>query len=185
MGNPGFDLLLFQHAVIVLIGGVEILHDRLEEFIERQLAIVIAIDPREPRWFHPLDALVLGHGQHAVLILIDEKKGLEPLILDLRGLTDIADYFVVVHGTSDRHVLTLADGVEDYLRTKKVKPLHVEGRKEATWILLDYGSVIVHVFHYETRAFYNLERLWGDAKIVKVASDNEKPVKRTRRRRSA
>ena len=110
----------------------------------------------------------------------DEKKGLDPLILDIRKLTDIADYFVLVHGTSDRHVRTIADSILDYLYQKKVKPLHVEGRSNAMWVLLDYGAVIVHIFHYETRQFYSLERLWGDAKVVKDKEKHERKAKSAR-----
>ena len=111
----------------------------------------------------------------------EDKKGEEPLILDIRKITDIADYFLVVHGTSDRHVLTIADAIVDQLREKNVKPLHVEGRTQALWVLVDYGSVIVHVFHHQTRKFYNLERLWGDAKILKPKATHERKIKRTRR----
>ena len=116
----------------------------------------------------------------AVRFAADEKKGLDPLILDIRKLTDIADYFVLVHGTSDRHVRTIADSVLDHLYRKKMKPAHVEGRGEARWVLLDYGHVIVHIFHYEARQFYNLERLWGDAKIVKATEKHERKTKRVR-----
>ena len=111
----------------------------------------------------------------------EEKKGIDPLILDLRKLTDIADFFLLVHGTSDRHVRTIADAVVEFLGHKKVRPLHIEGMKDATWILVDYGAVIVHVFHYETRKFYNLERLWGDAKIIEIKEKHERKTKRTRR----
>jgi len=115
----------------------------------------------------------------------EDKKGFDPLILDIRKLTDLADFFVLVHGTSDRHVRTLADAVVEQLLAKKTKPLHVEGRNQATWILLDYGAVMVHVFHHETRKFYNLERLWGDAKIVGADHQHEKQVKRTRQSRTS
>lgn len=108
----------------------------------------------------------------------EDKKALEPVILDLRKLTDVADFFLVVHGTSDRHVRTIADGIQERLSQKNIKPLHIEGRNEALWILLDFGAVIVHVFHHQTRKFYSLERLWGDAKIIKLKS-HERKVKRT------
>ena len=121
------------------------------------------------------------HIQHAC----EEKKGIDPIILDIRTLTDIADYFVLVHGTSDRHVRTLADGIIESLEKRKVSPLHREGMNEAKWVLLDYGAVMAHVFYYETRAFYHLERLWGDAKIVKPKAKHAKSVKRTRRPKSA
>lgn len=111
----------------------------------------------------------------------DDKKGVDPIVLDLRGLTDIADFFLIVNGTSDRHVRTIADGIEEKLIEQGIKPFHVEGRNEASWILLDYSSVMVHVFHYQMREFYNLERLWGDAKEVKVKVRRERKIKSTRR----
>ena len=117
---------------------------------------------------------------------VEDKKGIDPLVLDLRGVTDIADYFLLVHGNSDRHVRTLADAVVDQLRDKKIKPLHVEGLKESTWILVDYGAVIVHVFHYQTRQFYNLERLWGDAKFLNGSEGrHEGKIKKPRRKRAS
>lgn len=119
-----------------------------------------------------------------VLEASEDKKGIDPLILDVRKLIDFTEFFFVVHGTSDRHVRTIADAVLDQLHAKKVKPLHVEGRNEATWVLLDYGSIMVHVFHHETRKFYNLERLWGDAKIVNSTGKHEKQTQRTRRSRT-
>jgi ribosome-associated protein len=111
---------------------------------------------------------------------IEEKKGIDPVIIDIRKLTDIADYFVLVHGTSDRHVRTIADGVVESLGSYKIKPFHQEGMSEAKWILVDYGSVIVHIFYHETRKFYNLERLWGDGKTVKPKQKHAKSVKRAR-----
>ena len=110
----------------------------------------------------------------------EEKKGIDPLVIDVRKLTDIADYFVLVHGTSDRHVRTIADSIVDSLEKSRVKPIHQEGMNEAKWILVDYGAVMAHVFYYETRSFYNLERLWG-GEIVKPKQKHAKPVKRTRR----
>ena len=118
-----------------------------------------------------------------VRLACEEKQGIDPLVLDVRKLTDIADYFVLAHGSSDRHVRTLADSILESLDEKKVKPLHVEGMNGAKWVLLDYGTVIAHVFYYETRKFYNLERLWGDAKIVKSSTPNERRPKTTHRRR--
>ncbi|MCM8776131.1 MAG: ribosome silencing factor [Candidatus Omnitrophica bacterium] len=83
--------------------------------------------------------------------------------MDIRKLTSIANYFVIVHGNSDRHVRAIALHVMDALKTKKVPLWHEEGLETPHWILLDYGSVIVHVFYRKTREFYGLERLWGDA----------------------
>lgn len=94
---------------------------------------------------------------------IDDKKGLDIALLDVSGLIVITDVFIIAAGTSRRHVLTLA--VETELKLKEVdrRPLRREGMDDATWVLLDYGDVIVHVFDEETRAYYDLERLWADA----------------------
>lgn len=101
---------------------------------------------------------------------IEEKKGLNPVILDLRGITLIADYFIITSGTSTTQVQAIANRVEELLKDEGVKPLNIEGLNSARWVLLDYGSVVVHVFLEEERDFYDLERLWGDAKIVDIDS---------------
>jgi ribosome-associated protein len=98
---------------------------------------------------------------------LSQKKGFDTISLDLRGLSDIADFFVLVSGSSDRHVRTLAEAVIEALKLKGAHPLHVDGSHESTWIVVDYGAVIVHAFHKERRSFYSLERLWGEAKVVK------------------
>lgn len=96
----------------------------------------------------------------------EEKKGGEITVLDLRRHNAISGYFVIATGNSDRHVRAIADNVVDRLSQKEVDTIHVEGKEEGRWILLDYGDVIVHVFYHETRKFYNLERLWGHAKVL-------------------
>ena len=98
--------------------------------------------------------------------LCEDKKGQDVLILDVRKLTDITAYFVIVSGNSTRHVHALGEHIRDGMKQKKVRPWHVEGQSEAKWIVLDYGDVIVHVFYTHTRKYYNLERLWGDAPRV-------------------
>jgi ribosome-associated protein len=94
---------------------------------------------------------------------IDDKKGLGIVLLDVSGLLVITDVFVIATGTSRRHVLTLAEEVELVLKRMDRRPLRREGLDDATWVLLDYGDVVVHVFDEPTRRFYELERLWGDA----------------------
>lgn len=92
-------------------------------------------------------------------------------MLDLRGVSDVTDWFVICHGSSDRQVLAIADHIEERLRLElSARPSHVEGRRSAEWILLDYVDVIVHVFYEPRRRFYGLERLWGDAPQVDVES---------------
>lgn len=107
-----------------------------------------------------------------------EKKGREIVVLNVRRQSPIADFLVIVSGTSTRHVDALADHVIHRLREEQIHLKHAEGRSEARWILLDYGDVIVHLFHYETRRFYNLERLWGDAAHVEPISRKKKSVKK-------
>ena len=97
----------------------------------------------------------------------EDKKAEEIVTLDLKKNNGIADYFVICSGNSERHVHAIAENVADSLIKEKVRYRHFEGKQNSQWVLLDYVDVIVHVFHHETRKFYNLERLWGDAKIVK------------------
>lgn len=100
---------------------------------------------------------------------IDAKKGERIAILDVADLLVITDVFVIAGGTSRIHVLALADAVEAHLRLLDRKPLRSEGRTEGEWVLLDYGDVVVHLFDLPTRAYYDLERLWGDARRLEPA----------------
>ena len=96
-----------------------------------------------------------------------ERKALEMVAIDIRKIASFAEYFLVCSGTSTRQVQAIADEVMEKLRDElDARPLHTEGYETATWILLDYGDLIVHVFTEETRRFYGLERLWGDAPNV-------------------
>jgi ribosome-associated protein len=99
---------------------------------------------------------------------LDSKKGVDIRVLKIQDLTVISDYFVIAGGNSTTMVAALADEVEYQLGLEGVKPLHVEGQDTRNWILLDYGSVIVHVFDPGARSYYNLERLWADAEPVEV-----------------
>jgi len=94
----------------------------------------------------------------------EDKKGEDILVLDVKKLSTVVDYFVICSGSSSRHVKAIAENVVDFLDEKKVDCNHKEGLLESNWVLLDYGDVMIHVFHPETRQFYNLERLWGEAK---------------------
>lgn len=97
-----------------------------------------------------------------------DKKAVEPVILDIAKLTSIAHYFVIMHGNSNRHVQAIAQHIMDTLKEKKVPLWHAEGMEEGRWILLDYGTVMVHIFYHETRQFYGLERLWGEAPRIET-----------------
>ncbi|MCX7780844.1 MAG: ribosome silencing factor [Negativicutes bacterium] len=101
--------------------------------------------------------------QQAAAAAASEKKARDIVILDMRELTPVTDYFVICSANSTTQVQAIADNIEEKLLEQGVKPLAKEGYREARWILLDYGACVVHVFMEEDRQFYNLERLWGDA----------------------
>ena len=92
------------------------------------------------------------------------------MVLDLRKAAGFTDYFVICSGTNARQVRAIADGVMEALAADGVKPAHVEGYDRSEWILLDYFDFIVHVFAPETRVFYGLERLWGNAERIEIAA---------------
>jgi len=96
------------------------------------------------------------------------KKGSDIVILDLRGLSSAADYFVVCSADSDVQVRAISDSLEKDSKEERQYPWHTEGRRAGNWIIQDYVDVVAHVFHKEAREFYNLERLWADAKITHV-----------------
>jgi ribosome-associated protein len=107
---------------------------------------------------------------HAADFLLD-RKALDVVALDLRHLSTATDWFVVATGTSDTHVAAIADHVVDELKKVGQRPLNVEGGKGGRWILIDYFSFVVHVFHSEAREFYQLERLWGDAPAHRIGPE--------------
>jgi ribosome-associated protein len=98
-----------------------------------------------------------------------DKKALEVEIIDVRGKVDYADYVVVMSGRSDRQVSALARNIEDEVtRKEKVECLSVEGLPQGSWVLMDFGDVVVHIFHEDTRGYYDLESLWIDAARVNI-----------------
>lgn len=102
--------------------------------------------------------------------ILDSKKGIDIQAIGVREVTTLADYFVIAAGGSSTQVKALADEVEFQLKQLGVSPSHIEGHHSNTWILLDYGNVVVHVFLKETRDFYDLERLWQDGEQVDLSS---------------
>ncbi len=104
------------------------------------------------------------------------KKANDVVILDVRRLTSTADFFVICSADSDTQVRAIADAVEQESENMGAPVWHTEGLHASTWVILDFVDVVVHVFHRESRSYYNLERLWGDAKIT-VMEDDVKPVK--------
>jgi len=95
--------------------------------------------------------------------LCHERKAREPMILDLRGLSDATDFFLIASGDSDVHVRAVAEHILSGLAEEGVRPSGVEGERAARWVLIDFIDLVVHVFHPVVREFYQLERLWGDA----------------------
>ncbi|MBQ7838071.1 MAG: ribosome silencing factor [Clostridia bacterium] len=104
-----------------------------------------------------------------IVKVLDEKKAIDITAIKTEEVTIVSDYFVIASGTSNTHVKSLADDVEYEIKQRLgVDPQHIEGRATG-WILLDYGSVIVHIFGHEDREYYNLERLWADASILDLS----------------
>ena len=100
----------------------------------------------------------------------EDKQAVDLVVLDLRKAAGFTDFFLICSGTNTRQVRAIADGVTDALAREGARPAHVEGYDRSEWILLDYFDFIVHVFAPETRVFYGLERLWGNADRIEVAA---------------
>ena len=109
--------------------------------------------------------------------LAHDKKAEDVIIIDLRKLNAPTDYFVICSASSDRQVKAIADNVKEGMKEKGFRPWHIEGLTAKKWVLIDYVDVVVHIFYGETRAFYSLETLWGDAPVEEV-----KPKKRRTRK---
>jgi ribosome-associated protein len=105
----------------------------------------------------------LPEGLRVALDAIEDLKAQQLVVLDLRGINDATDYFVIASGTSDAHVRGIAESVMDKMGRRGFRTHHVEGVVGGRWVLLDFVDFVVHLFHPETRAFYQLERLWNDA----------------------
>ncbi len=106
---------------------------------------------------------------HAAL----DKKAEDLVILDVHEISSFTDYFVIMSGRSTRHVQGLAEAVDSELRTKRLEEATTEGLQEGSWVLLDYGDVVVHIFYHEERSFYDLEGLWHDAPRIAVEERKE------------
>ena len=102
----------------------------------------------------------------------DEKKATDIVVQNVGELIGVTDYFVIVTATNNRQVHAIIDAVEEAERLQaKIKPLHREETRDGSWELLDYGSIVVHVFQPETREFYRLEALWNDAPVMALAAE--------------
>ena len=97
---------------------------------------------------------------------LEEKKAKDIKILDISGVSVLADYFIIASGSNRNQVQAMADNVEEVLGKAGVHPKQIEGYQTANWILMDYGDVVIHIFDEENRLFYDLERIWRDGKVV-------------------
>ncbi|HSC27447.1 MAG TPA: ribosome silencing factor [Vicinamibacterales bacterium] len=107
-----------------------------------------------------------------------DKKATDVVVLDLRGTPAFTDFFVLCSGQNPRQVKAITDAVEESMRAARIRPAHIEGYERAEWILMDFFTFIVHVFVPQTREFYSLERLWGDAERIDIS--DESPAGRIR-----
>ena len=113
----------------------------------------------------------LDLAQRAAAILLD-RKGNDVVLLSLKGVSDMTDYFLIASGTSDTHVRALGNSVlEDLKKETGQTAHHVEGLQAGRWVLLDYVDFVVHVFHPTLRNFYQIERLWADADVIPITHD--------------
>ncbi len=102
--------------------------------------------------------------------VLSEKLAQDTVVLDLSGQSNFADHFVVTAGENERHLKALRDAVDEAMAQVNARPLHIEGTSDSGWILMDYGSVVVHLFSPRLRSYYNLEKLWGrNAPVVHFA----------------
>ena len=99
---------------------------------------------------------------------IDDKKGQDIKVIDIHNVSVIADYFVIASGTNSNQVQAIVDNVEEQLGRAGFEAKQIEGNRNSSWILMDYGDVIVHVFDEENRLFYDLERIWRDGKVLEM-----------------
>src|SRR4029077_1490317 len=119
------------------------------------MGIIERLAPRSPKGLTPLQLARLLRGA------AKDKKAWDTVVIDVREMTSIADYFVICEGETDRQVKAIADGMVEAAKEKNVRPLAVDGYADATWILLDFDSVLAHVFLPGERSYYDLEGLWA------------------------
>jgi ribosome-associated protein len=110
-----------------------------------------------------LDERLIGALQAA-----SDRKAVNSVVLDLREVTEFTDFFIITAGTNVRQVQAISDGIEEDLKLIDTRPSRIEGYNTAEWILMDYGDFVVHIFEEKAREFYDLERLWRDAKRVQI-----------------
>ena len=99
---------------------------------------------------------------------LEDKKGEDIQIIDIREVSVLADYFVIASGSNQNQVQAMVDNVEEMLTKAGYEPKQIEGTRNSSWILMDYGDLIIHVFDEENRLFYDLERIWRDGKVLEM-----------------
>jgi ribosome-associated protein len=108
---------------------------------------------------------------HTIVKAADDKRAEDIMVLNMKGISLIADYFVICHGNSDKQVQAIAREIKEKAGEVGQDVKRMEGFDEARWILVDLGDVVAHIFHRDERSYYNLERLWGDAPLENVLSE--------------
>jgi ribosome-associated protein len=136
-----------------------------EKSLQHETATIQVTESRTP--FAELDENI-----KLALTCASEKKAVNTVVLDLREIASFTEFFVITSGTNQRQVQAIADEIEEQLKKQlNSRPIRTEGYNTAEWILLDYGDFIAHVFDQKSREFYDLERLWRDAKKVDTPSE--------------
>jgi ribosome-associated protein len=129
----------------------------------------MTIEPTRERAIAERIEVEPGELAHRIVDLASDKKAVDIVMLRTAEVTTLADYFVIASGRSDRQVTALSQGIVDDLRDEGIRPIGIEGKGGSRWVLIDYGSVIVHLFAPEEREYYGLERLWSNAaQVVRV-----------------
>ena len=106
-----------------------------------------------------------------IIECIKNKKGYDIVVLDVKKVSSLTEYFIVCSSDSDPQTRSMKNHIKKELSKKKIKPFQIEGLDYCDWVLMDYFDVVIHIFKKEMRDFYNIERLWGDAKIKKIKND--------------
>ena len=106
-----------------------------------------------------------------IITCIKDKKGTDVVILDIRGLSSLTDYFIICTSDSEPKTRAITNHIKKDLSKNKKKPIQIEGLDHLDWVLMDYFDTVIHIFRKETREFYNIERLWADAKVMKLEND--------------
>jgi ribosome-associated protein len=119
----------------------------------------------------PVPAEVLDERLTGALSAASDKKAVNSLVLDLREVTEFTDFFIITGGTNVRQVQAIADGISEDLKLIDTRPARIEGYSTGEWILMDYGDFVVHIFEEKSREFFDLERLWRDAKRVQIPAE--------------